>query len=283
MDIQRLTIGEMAKLNNVTTETLRHYDRLGLIKPFNIDEETAYRYYHINQCSRLDMIQLLQSYNVKLKDISHYLNLTDSEAISDFLIRQQGVIEKNIQHLEQSHYSIKRMILNHQCCQRLPQDGVIFFESIPSRRIFKHQTARNIFEESVAGYELILRELKDCLIDNNLPSCYFFNAGTLIRRACLEKKHIFSNEVFFFVEDSYEGSGNLETLPECLYMCLCSKDFTKEAECAHRLIENLETLGYELAGDYVCEVIEEFPGFGENPRSLSYKIQIPINPSPTLT
>lgn len=283
MDIQRLTIGEMAELNNVTTETLRHYDRLGLIHPFYIDDETGYRYYHINQCSRLDMIQLLQSYDVTLKDISHYLNLTDSEAICDLLIRQQGVIEKNIQGLKQSHYSIKRMILNHQYCRHLPKDGVIFFEYIPSRRIFKHQTDRNIFEETVTGYELILRELKDCLFENNLPSCYFFNVGTLMRRDCLENYRLFSNEVFFFVEDSYDGPGDLETLPECLYICMCSKDFTKEADCAHRLLDTLNDSGYELAGDYVCEVIEEFPGFGEAPRSLSYKVQIPIYPSPSST
>lgn len=279
MDIQQLTIGQMAELNNVTTETLRHYDRLGLIHPFYIDEETGYRYYHINQCARLDMIQLLQSYNVSLKEIGHYLNLTNSATICDLLRKQQRIIEKDIQYLKQSHYSIERMILNYQRCQYLPQDGTVFFESIPSRRIFKHQTDGNIFEETITGYELILRELKNCLIENNLPASYFFNAGTLIRRAHLEKNHIFSNEVFFFVEDSYDGPGDLETLPEGLYLCLCSKDFTKEAECAQRLLDGLGASGYQLAGDYVCEVINEFPGFGEVPRSLFYKIQIPILPS----
>ncbi len=278
MDIQRLSIGQMAKLNNVTTETLRHYDRLGLIHPFYIDQESGYRYYHINQCARLDMIQLLQSYHVSLKEIGHYLNLTNSEAICKLLQKQQTIIAKNIQCLKQSYYSIERMIFNHQRCQYLPQDGSLFFESIPSRRIFKYQTGGNIFEESISGYELILRELKNCLIENDLPACYFFNAGTLIRKVYLEKNHLFSNEVFFFVEDSYDGPGDLETLPKGLYICLCGKDFTKEAEYAERLLEGLTIAGYQLAGDYVCEVIEEFPGFGEAPRHLFYKIQIPILP-----
>ena len=39
------TIGETAKLANVTTETLRHYDRIGLISPCKTDEWTGYRYY----------------------------------------------------------------------------------------------------------------------------------------------------------------------------------------------------------------------------------------------
>ena len=40
-----LKIGEFAKLNNVTTKMLRHYDEIGLLKPACIDESTGYRSY----------------------------------------------------------------------------------------------------------------------------------------------------------------------------------------------------------------------------------------------
>ena len=39
------SVGEAAKLVNTTSETLRHYDRIGLVKPSKRDEWTNYRYY----------------------------------------------------------------------------------------------------------------------------------------------------------------------------------------------------------------------------------------------
>lgn len=42
-----LSISELAKLRQVTTETLRYYDRIGLLKPVYVDPETNYRYYSI--------------------------------------------------------------------------------------------------------------------------------------------------------------------------------------------------------------------------------------------
>ncbi|MFE4813078.1 MerR family DNA-binding transcriptional regulator [Peribacillus simplex] len=37
----KLSIGEMAKLRSVTVDTLRHYDKIGLLKPYHIDPKLA--------------------------------------------------------------------------------------------------------------------------------------------------------------------------------------------------------------------------------------------------
>ena len=44
-----LSISEMARLRKVTTETLRHYDRIGLFTPSYISPDTGYRYYSFMQ------------------------------------------------------------------------------------------------------------------------------------------------------------------------------------------------------------------------------------------
>ena len=276
MDLQQLTIAYMAQLHNVTTETLRHYDRQGLLHPFYTDRETGYRYYHINQCARLDMIQFLQSHNIPLREVRRYLELTNTEAICELLNNQVSSIDDSIRRLTQSRFSIGRMLANHERCKHMPQDGTIFFEYIKARKIFKHQTDQNLFEQDITGYEMILRQLKQSMIKNRLPMSYFFNAGSLIRQDCLKRNVLYSDEVFFFVEDSYTGPGEHEVLPEALYVCCCSNDFSEETECARHLIEHIAQTGYEISGDYVCEVIEEFPGFEAGPRKLFYKIQIPV-------
>ena len=60
MDLQKLTVGQMAELNQVSEQTLRLYDREGLLKPRLTDERTGYRYYHILQSARLDLIPNLK-------------------------------------------------------------------------------------------------------------------------------------------------------------------------------------------------------------------------------
>lgn len=276
MDIQRLSIGQMAKLNKVTTETLRHYDREKLLEPWIIDEETGYRYYHINQSARLDMILYLQAYGVTLKKISDYLNNTDPMALQGLLKKQLKSTEENILKLEQSRGALIRMIENHERRKNLPPTGVPYLEYYPSRRIYKYKTKKNFFEQDDSGYELMLRELKNSLVTSNLHISYFWNVGTIVRKKFLNGNKLYSDEVFVFVEDDYEGPGDVETLPPGLRMCMCCNDFTKESECAYTLLDAIERSNFTVDGDYICEVVEEFPGFDAGPRNLLFTVHIPI-------
>lgn len=46
-------IGDFSKIARVTVKTLRYYDKIGLLKPSFIDEETGYRYYTEEQTSQI--------------------------------------------------------------------------------------------------------------------------------------------------------------------------------------------------------------------------------------
>ncbi len=47
MKNNRLSIGQMAKLNHTTLATLRLYDRMGLLSPAYVNPETGYRFYDV--------------------------------------------------------------------------------------------------------------------------------------------------------------------------------------------------------------------------------------------
>jgi DNA-binding transcriptional MerR regulator len=40
-----LTVGQMARIFQITPKTLRHYDAIGLFSPIRIGEDNLYRYY----------------------------------------------------------------------------------------------------------------------------------------------------------------------------------------------------------------------------------------------
>lgn len=41
----RYTISEMARFFNVSSQTLRYYDKIGLYRPAVVNRENGYRYY----------------------------------------------------------------------------------------------------------------------------------------------------------------------------------------------------------------------------------------------
>ena len=65
-----LTITELAKLKNITSETLRHYDRIDLLKP-NYVSESGHRYYSIRQYEKLGTILELKKIGMSLKEIKN--------------------------------------------------------------------------------------------------------------------------------------------------------------------------------------------------------------------
>jgi predicted transcriptional regulator YdeE len=68
-----LKIGEFAKKGQVTVKTLRHYDKLGLLKPAWIDRFTGYRYYALEQMPRLNRIMALKDLGFTLEQTGRIL------------------------------------------------------------------------------------------------------------------------------------------------------------------------------------------------------------------
>lgn len=67
------TISEFAKLRNININSLRYYEKIGLLKPAVIDEHNGYRYYAAEQLSTLDTILLCIDLKIPLKELEKYI------------------------------------------------------------------------------------------------------------------------------------------------------------------------------------------------------------------
>ena len=275
MDLQKLSIGQMAELNHVSEQTLRLYDKEGLLVPRCVDPVTGYRYYHIIQSAKLDLIQNMKVYGMTLRQIRSFLDSNDPAALRALLSEQAASIEERIRQLRRSQSAITRTLDNYRRYEAMPRNGEIFLEYIPERRIFRYSCDVNYFDQDESGYEYMLRQMKTNLVANNMPLSYFTNIGTIIRREHLVPDSLFSNEVFLFVDED-DGSQAMETLPAASYLCLCSDEFSMEATNVRRLLDYVQTRGCEIAGDYICEVVVDFPMLDFDRRRMFYKAQIPV-------
>lgn len=275
MDLQKLSIGQMAELNHISEQTLRLYDKEGLLVPRCVDPVTGYRYYHITQSAKLDLIQNMKVYGMTLRQIRSFLDSNDPAALRALLAEQADSIEERIRQLRRSQSAITRTLDNYRRYEAMPRNGEIFLEYIPERRIFRYSCDVNYFDQDESGYEYMLRQMKTNLVANNMPLSYFTNIGTIIRREHLVPDELFSNEVFLFVDEG-DSSQAMETLPAASYLCLCSDEFSMEAENVRHLLDYVQTRGCEIAGDYICEVVVDFPMFDFDRRRMFYKAQIPV-------
>ena len=275
MDLQKLSIGQMAELNHVSEQTLRLYDKEGLLVPRCVDPVTGYRYYHIIQSAKLDLIQNMKVYGMTLRQIRSFLDSNDPAALRALLSEQAASIEERIRQLRRSQSAITRTLDNYRRYEAMPRNGEIFLEYIPERRIFRYSCDVNYLDQDESGYEYMLRQMKTNLVANNMPLSYFTNIGTIIRREHLVPDALFSNEVFLFVDED-DSSQAMETLPAASYLCLCSDEFSMEAANVRRLLDYVQTRGCEIAGDYICEVVVDFPMLDFNRRRMFYKAQIPV-------
>lgn len=64
-----LTVGQLARIFNVTTKTIRHYDAVGLFMPQKVGGDNLYRYYSADQLPELRRILFLRSMGLSIEVI----------------------------------------------------------------------------------------------------------------------------------------------------------------------------------------------------------------------
>lgn len=95
-----LSIGKFASLTGISANTLRRYDRLGLLSPAVIDPLTSYRLYEVEQLDAGILIRLLRDLDVPLGDIGRLLHSRTSGDLEDILIEHRDRIAERHAELE---------------------------------------------------------------------------------------------------------------------------------------------------------------------------------------
>lgn len=127
-----LSIGELAKLRDINVQSLRYYEKLGILIPAYINPETGYRYYSLEQIMILDTIILCIDLGIPLKDLKNYVN-ADGELEFEHLLKDgKKLAKEKIRKIESNIDSINRT-LQHIHAQKTFQGR----EGYYSRYIFE--------------------------------------------------------------------------------------------------------------------------------------------------
>ena len=113
---EKLTIGKLAQASDIGVETVRFYERKGLIEQPN--KQGAFRYYSLDLIDRIKFIKRAQELGFTLREVKELLELkiNNQSKCSDVLKKTESKIieiDEKINDLKKMKKSLKNLA---QCC-----------------------------------------------------------------------------------------------------------------------------------------------------------------------
>lgn len=203
------SVGEAAKAVHTTSETLRHYDRIGLVKPSKKDEWTNYRYYTEQDIVRLNTVRALQLMDLPLQEIKKVLEYDDLEKIVDFLTQAEKKADEKITALQYSKSKIQLAKADYERkLQGQQKFNSTFLTEYPERVILlsntlEEPTLDNLWNYLGHFYDKVTPALKDQFAFEDMAGIYSENGLSRLFAVCIRYVHL----------------DGLKVLPKGKYLC----------------------------------------------------------------
>ncbi len=171
MKNELLSIGEAAKLKQVSVKSLRYYETIGILKPTYVDPSSGYRYYSPNQMIDLDVILTCIELGIPLKSLADHKTNRGSLNLKELLISGRDTALANIRRAEDSLMRID------SCIDEIAQQEILRQKDAPYTR---HLEIRHIFTSSwnekafsVKAYTKAMSELYRTAEESGATPLYF--------------------------------------------------------------------------------------------------------------
>lgn len=103
-------IGELSRIKDIDAQTLRYYDKIGILSPEIVDEKNNYRYYSIDQFIEVDKIKFYKILGLSLEEIKEFKNIKNTEYALETLKSQVNQIKKKIKKMQAIEKNISSII-----------------------------------------------------------------------------------------------------------------------------------------------------------------------------
>lgn len=237
------SISETAKIACMTTETLRHYDRVNLVKPCKVDEWTGYRYYSGQEIVKLNTIKTLRCMDLTLAEIKELLSYDDFSKIAGALKQAEQNADKKIAELNNAKAKIARARSYYESKLNGEQPTKsIFVKRLPERIILLSDTIQtptldNLWNYHRHFYKQLPDSMKEKFSFEDLAGIYESKGRQRLFAVCTE----------------YEQTDGIIRLPQGNYLCA---DCTEETR--NQVTESLIALAknqYKVTPQFTLQLI----------------------------
>ena len=264
-------IGEVSEMFHISVGLLRHYDKIGLLKPEYTDPETGYRYYSVRQFECLNTLRYLRALDIPLEEISGFLKNRNLDTIHDLLRNQKEVVRKRRQELLRIEHKIDRRLAQIDNALSSIFDEI----SLSHKPCFRFTSIRTeISPRSYLDLESSIRKL-----DQTRESSVIFlgKVGIGISDDNLLKHQFQPYDTVFLIldeEDQFEGETSLFPESDCVSVRF-QGSHEKASIYYERLMDYIEEHHLVISG-LSREITMIDDGFTNDPSKFVTEIEIPV-------
>jgi DNA-binding transcriptional MerR regulator len=108
--VSSLAIGDFSRATHFSVKTLRHYHRLGLLIPAEIDPDSSYRRYTTEQIPTAQVIRRFRDLEMPLDQIGAVLQAPDVESRNELISAHLARLEQNLLETQEAVASLRDML-----------------------------------------------------------------------------------------------------------------------------------------------------------------------------
>ena len=159
-----LAIGDFSRATHLSVKTLRHYHRIGLLEPADVDPTTGHRRYTTDQIPTAQVIRRFRSLDMPLGEIKAVIAAPDVDARNDLIAAHLSRLEENLSQTQETVASLRSLL--QQPSGSAPIDIVHrSVEAVPTAAVSEVIDAA----DAVSWYRGALGELHATLAAQGVP------------------------------------------------------------------------------------------------------------------
>lgn len=128
-----LRIGQVCNLYGISLDTLRYYDRKGLLKPV-VDKDSGYRYYSLGHLDVLEMLLIGRYLEIPLDQMKEKIDLESIDGYLDVMEEQSRFIEEKCNQLRKLSLYTQEMMNLFKSLQGFEND--MSFKNVVTEKNF---------------------------------------------------------------------------------------------------------------------------------------------------
>ncbi len=268
---EKFSIGELARLFDISTDTLRHYDKLSLLKP-DMHTEAGYRFYSLRSLFKLSRILFFKQLDISLEDIRAYMRHKNKRLLTELLLKKHGELSARIQKLTNLQFKIEEKL-------GLLEEGTKALEAIRVKTLESRLGVFidvNAMEDEAAMKDAFKR------VERYLKTSSWLIEGqiyTSVSRQDLLTQNYTNYRYFIEVVTLQQDACPLLTaIPANQYACLVfNGPYSQMSMQYSKIMAWIEEHGYEVVGDSIEKNIVDYD-FADSEAEYISEIQIPVTP-----
>ncbi|HEY2075161.1 MAG TPA: MerR family transcriptional regulator [Streptosporangiaceae bacterium] len=158
-----LTIGDFSRATFLSAKTLRHYHRVGLLEPANVDPVTGYRRYSSDQIPTAQVIRRFRDLSMPLEEIASVLRAPDQATRSQLIASHLTRLEQSLTQTQQAVASLRDLL------ERPPPPAAIEHRRVPATQAAAVITTVDV-GDLAAWYQGAIGEIRGTLSAQGIGS-----------------------------------------------------------------------------------------------------------------